>query len=105
MTPEEAKKRIHHEASDGIAYSSRMGDYSDEDNFSLLIEAIQTISNSLKGQETVERSLFSALFVIGNQVEGNVHGALSKGLTVPEWLWDKGIVDLNEALYEVFEGS
>ena len=104
MTIEEAKTRVYHEASDGLAYTSRMGDYSSEENFILLLEAIRVITESLRGQDLVDRSLFSSLFVIGNQLEGNVHGALAKGLKVPGWLWDKGIVDLNEALYEVFEG-
>ena len=102
MTPEEARQKIIKEATEGIAYGSRMGDYGSKESFYELITAIRTIRDDLKGVELVDRELFAHLFTIGNQVEGNVHGALAKGLKVPDWLWDEGLVDLIEALYEVF---
>lgn len=103
MNPTEAYALILKESEEGIAYTSRMGDYSSKENFYRMIEAIGILTEDLRGQENVDRKLFGALFVIGNQVEGNLHGALAKGICVPDWLWDEGIVALNESLYAIFE--
>jgi hypothetical protein len=103
MNPDEARKIILRESREGIAYTSRMGDYSTKDHFYEVIDAIRVLNCSLRGKQEIERELFAALFVLGNQVEGNLHGALAKGIPVPEWLWDEGIVALNEALYAIFE--
>ncbi len=103
MTPIEAKEIIIRESKEGIAYTSRMGDYSSREHFYKVIEAIGVLNVELRGQKKVDRDLFAALFVIGNQVEGNMHGALAKNLPLPDWLWDEGIVALNDALYGIFE--
>jgi len=103
MTPNEATRLILKESEDGIAYTSRMGNYSTQENFDKLIEAIKIMSTELRDRKQVDRKLFAALFCIGNQVEGNVHGALAKDIPVPDWLFDEGIIALNEALYEIFE--
>jgi len=103
MTIEEARRIILAESMEGIAYTSRMGEYGTKERFSQLIEAINTLGTELAGQKNVERELFAALFVLGNQVEGNVHGALAKGLAVPDWLQEDGLAQLNEALNGIFE--
>ena len=105
MTLEESLAKIEHETNRGIAYGSRMGDYGTKESFAELIKAIGVVRDHIEGQTTVDRRLVGNLFVLGNQVEGNVHGALAKGLSVPEWLWDQGIIDLNQVLYEVFDAE
>jgi len=51
----------------------------------------------------VDRELFAALFGLGNQIEGNLNGAVDKGVKPPDWLLDEGIVTLNESFYAIFE--
>lgn len=102
MSPTEAYDLVVKESEEGIAYTSRMGDYSTKEHFYKIIDAINILAKELQGKENIDRKLASALFVIGNQVEGNMHGALAKNIKIPEWLWDEGIVALNEALYEIF---
>jgi len=82
-----------------------MGDYGTRERFHLLINAINVLKEQLRGRAEVDRELFAALFVLGNQVNGNAGGALSKGLKVPDWLLDEGIAILNEALYSIFEDT
>ena len=103
MNLTDARSLIIKESLEGIAYTSRMGDYSTPENFNNLLEAINTIAASIGGEKMVDRELFCALFVIGNQIEGNACGTISKEIDVPEWLLDHGIVELNEALYAIFE--
>ena len=105
MSPKEAYEIVVKECEDGIAYSSRMGDYGSKERFYEMIDAIHVLREDLRDRKTVDRKLFSSLFIIGNQVEGSVHGALAKNIEVPEWLWDEGIVALNEALWGVFEDA
>jgi hypothetical protein len=104
MTPNEARDLILAESREGIAYSSRIGDYGTPERFRRLIEAIHVLQKEWRGRAEVNRGLCAALFVLGDQVNGNAHGAAAKGLKSPEWLWkEEGLALLSEALYRIFE--
>lgn len=103
MTPNEAQNLILQESREGIAHSSRMGDFGTPERFHQILGAISILQEELRGRAEVNRELFAALFVLGNQVEGNASGAVAKGLNVPDWLWGDGLAQLNEALYGIFE--
>jgi hypothetical protein len=105
MTPDEAQNIIFHESREGIAHSSRMGDFGTPERFQQIIAAINILHDKLRGRAEVNRELFAALFALGNQVEGNASGAFAKGLHVPDWLWGDGLALLNEALYKIFEDA
>ena len=51
-----------------------------------IIGAINVLQKELRGRTEVNRELFAALFVLGNQVEGNASGAVAKGINVPDWV-------------------
>ncbi len=52
----------------------------------------------------MNRELLAALFVLGDQINGNAYGAVAKGLNSPDWLWkEEGLALLSEALYGIFE--
>ena len=51
----------------------------------------------------MNRELFAALFTLGDQLHGNFHGALARGLNVPDWLAEDFLPRLSEALQAVFE--
>jgi len=103
MTPSEAYELILQESVNGIAYLSRMGNYGTPERFHQIIDAINLLQKELRGRTEVSREWFAALFVLGNQIDGNVAGAIDKGLSVPDWLLGDGIASLNEALYAIFE--
>lgn len=103
MNAEEARALILRESTEGIAYSSRWGKYPDRAHFSQIIEAIQILHRNNRGQKQVDRELVAALFVIGDQVQGNLDGAISKNIEIPAWFQEEGIVELTSALYAIFE--
>lgn len=91
MTPNEARNLILHESREVIAYTSRMGDFGTPERFHQILGAISILQEELRGRAEVNRELFTALFVLGNQVEGNTSGAVTKGISVPDWLWGDGL--------------
>ena len=103
MNVDEARTLIIDESINGIAYTSRMGEYPDREHFDRIISALRIIHNENKGNEFVDRRLFCALFILGDQVQGNFTGALSKNIKVPGWFRESGIVLLLSALYAIFE--
>ncbi len=104
MTPNEAQDLILTESREGIAYSSRMGDYGTPERFRQLIDAIHVLQKEWRGRAEVNRELLAALFVLGDQINGNAYGAVAKGLNSPDWLWkEEGLALLSEALYGIFE--
>ena len=103
MNFDEAKKIIQYESMDGIAYTSRFGDYPSKAELKKLLEALETVHQHLDGATTIDRSLAASLFVISDQVQGNYNGALDKGISLNSDFDADDLIELNELLYAIFE--
>ena len=103
MTLDEARSLIEYEALEGIAVSSRHGEYPDRARVEEILEALRTLHRELRGQETLDRKLAACLFILNDQVQGNMAGAQAQGIPVPEEFSGTGFFEINQALYAIFE--
>ncbi|HWQ90232.1 MAG TPA: hypothetical protein VN673_01080 [Clostridia bacterium] len=103
MDFEQARALIEYEASKGIAYTSRYGEYPDRARVSKILEALRVIHQQLRGQLTIDRKLAACLFVINDQVQGNMAGARAKGIPISEEFSNEGYFQINGLLYAIFE--
>lgn len=103
MNYEEARRLVIAESLEGIAYTSRSGHYPSLAEAAPLLSALGVIHESLRGQPTIDRGLAAALFSINDQVQGNMDGALSKGIPVPNEFLKRIYPELNGLLYAIFE--
>lgn len=103
MTYEQARDVIIAESLDGIAYTTRFGQYPSAADVANLLRALTVVRDGIRGHDTIERQLAAALFVINDQVQGNMDGALAKGIPVPKDFQESVFPELNGLLYEIFE--
>lgn len=102
MNFEQAKALIEYESLKGVAYTSRHGHYPDSSRFDEILKALRVIHHELRHQQTIDRKLAAALFVINDQVQGNMAGAHAKGIKIDFSAED--YVQINQLLYAIFEG-
>ena len=103
MTFEEAKAIIEFEASEGVAYTSRHGVYPDQVRVAETLEALRTIHRDLKGQTVIDRKLAASLFVISDQVQGNMNGALARGIPITEEFRTLSFFEIDVLILGIFE--
>ena len=103
MTFDEAKALIEYEMLEGVAYTSRFGAYPDRVRVEEILEALRTIHRELRGQSVIDRKLAASLFVINDQIHGNMAGAEAKGIPIPNEFSALGIFEINELMYAIFE--
>ena len=103
MTFAEARALIAHEVTEGVAYTSRFGEYPDRAKVEQILEALRTIHRELRGQTVIDRQLAAHLFILMDQVQGNMNGALLKGIPVPEEFSSAGFFEIDDLLYAIFE--
>jgi hypothetical protein len=103
MTFEQARALIEHEALAGVAYTSRYGEYPSRGRVGEILEALRTIQRELKGQEVIDRKLAAFLFIINDQVQGNMAGAQAKGIPISEEFSSLSFFEINDLLYAIFE--
>jgi len=103
MTFEEARAIIEFEASEGVAYTSRHGVYPDRARVEEILEALRTIHQELKGQTVIERKLAAMLFVISDQVQGNMGGASGRGIPIPEEFSTLSFFEIEDLILAIFE--
>jgi hypothetical protein len=101
MNFEQAKALIEHECFKGVAYTSRHGEYPDRARFGEILEALRVIHHELRGHDTIDRKLASALFVISDQVQGNMSGAHEKGIKI-DFSYEQ-FFELNRLISAIFE--
>ena len=68
-----------------------------------MIEALKVIYEDLKDEDVIERQLAASLFVLNDQVQGNMAGAKEKGIEVPVEFSDEIYPQINDLLYAIFE--
>jgi len=103
MTFEEARAIIEFEASEGIAYTSRHGVYPIRARVEEILEALRTIHRALKGQTVIDRKLAASLFVISDQVQGNMGGALERGIPISEEFSTLSFFEIDDLILAIFE--
>lgn len=103
MNFEEAIKVIEYEASEGIAYTSRVGTYPSKAEVKQLLLALEVIHDNLKGEALISRNLAASLFIINDQIQGNYDGALAQGIEISSDFDDEDVAQINELLYAIFE--
>jgi len=103
MTFEQARAIIEFEASEGIVYTSRHGVYPDRARVQEILEALRTIHRELKGQTVIDRKLAALLFVISDQVQGNMGGALERGTPISEEFSTLSFLEIDELILAIFE--
>ena len=103
MTFEEARTLIEYEVSEGVAYTSRFGEYPERARVEQILEALRTIHRELRGQTVIDRQLASMLFALNDQVQGNMNGAIAKGIPVPEEFSTVSFFEIADLLYAIFE--
>lgn len=103
MDINEAQAIIESESLEGIAYSTKYGEYPDVKKVKMIVEALKVIHANLKGATSIDRGLASSLFIINDQVQGNMAGALSNGIDVPTIFIEKYFYEINDLLYAIFE--
>jgi hypothetical protein len=99
----QAKSLIEHESMEGVACTSRHGKYPDRTRVDEILEALRVIHDKLRGETTIDRKLAASLFVINDQVQGNMAGAWAKGIPIPEEFSGESYFEINELLYAIFE--
>jgi hypothetical protein len=103
MTFEEARAIIEFESSEGVATTSRHGVYPDRARVEEILEALRTIQRELKGQTVIDRKLAASLFVISDQVQGNMDGALARGIPISEEFSTLSFFEMDELILAIFE--
>jgi hypothetical protein len=103
MTFEEARAIIEFEASEGVVYTSRHGLYPDRARVEEILEALRTIHRELRGQAVIDRKLAACLFIINDQVQGNIAGAEAKGISISDEFCRLSFFEISELLYAIFE--
>ena len=103
MNLTEAKELLFKESMEGVAYTSRFGEYPDKEHGLKIIEALKVIYEELKDEDVIERQLAASLFVLNDQVQGNMAGAKDKGIEVPVEFRDEIYPQINDLLYAIFE--
>ena len=103
MTFEEARAIIEFEASEGVVYTSRHGVYPDRARVEEILEALRVIHRELKGQAVIDRKLAAALFVISDQVQGNMYGALARGIPITEEFRTLSFFEMDGLILGIFE--
>ena len=103
MTYEEARAIIEFEASEGVACTSRHGVYPDRVRVEEILEALRTIHQALKGQTVIDRKLAASLFVISDQVQGNMDGALARGIPITEEFRTLSFFEIDVFILGIFE--
>lgn len=86
-----------------MACTSRHGAYPDRARVAEILEALRTIHRELKGQTVLDRRLAASLFTINDQVQGNMGGALAKGIPIPEEFSTLSIFEISDLMYAIFE--
>jgi len=103
MDFEQAKALVEYEAYHGIAYTSRHGAYPDRGRVGEISEALRVIHQHLRAQATIDRKLATCLFIINDQVQGNMAGAKAKGIPVSGEFTHESYFQINQLLYAIFE--
>ena len=103
MTFDEARAIIEFEALEGVVYTSRHGVYPDRARVEEILEALRTIHRELKGQTVIDRKLAALLFIISDQVQGNIGGTLEKGIPISEEFCTLSFFEIDELISAIFE--
>jgi hypothetical protein len=103
MTFEEAKALIENEMLEGVAYTSRFGKYPDRERVEEILGALRTIHCELRGQSVIDRKLAASLFIINDQVHGNMAGAQAKGIPISEEFCTLSVFEITDLMYAIFE--
>ena len=103
MNLTEAKEVLFKESMEGVAYTSRFGEYPDRSQGLKIIEALRVIYKELKGEEVIDRQLAASLFVINDQVQGNMAAAEANGVKTPEEFSENIFPEINELFCAIFE--
>lgn len=103
MTFEEATVLMEYEMLEGVAYTSRHGVYPDRARVEEILEALRVIQRELRGQAVIDRKLAACLFVINDQVQGNIAGAKAKGIPISEEFCRLSFFEISDLLYAIFE--
>ena len=103
MTFEEAKAIIEFEASEGVVLTSRHDVYPDRARVEEILDALRTIHRELKGQTVIDRKLAALLFIIIDQVQGNMGGALERGIPISEEFSTLSFFEIDDLILAIFE--
>lgn len=103
MNYDEAKALIKHHAYDGVAYTSRYGQYPSKQEVAKITDALEAILEYVRGKQSIEKDLAGWLFTINDQIQGNYNGATAKGIELKTKFYESVFFQLNELMYAIFE--
>jgi len=103
MKYEEAKLFIKYHALEGVAYTSRFGEYPNKIEVTKIVTALEVILENVKGSKFIERELAGWLFAINDQTQGNFNGAVAKGIELKIECDESDFFKINELTYAIFE--
>ena len=100
----EAKKLILNSGVD-LVVGVRMGDYPSPETLTPILNALKIIFDYYQNSDEIDKELACVLFGLGFHIQGEVDGALSKGICVPEQFLEQGMVSLFLRVESIFEGE
>lgn len=102
MNYEDAQTLIKHHAYDGIAYTSRFGEYPNKQERAQLFRALSVIAEKLRGETQINRELASWLFTVVDQVQDNFHGAIERDIELQTDFDGSDVFQINKLVNAIF---
>ena len=103
MTIEEATEIIFIESMEGLAVTTQQGQFPTHGEATPLINALDFVYKQLQNEELMNRRLAASLFVLHDQLQGNMLTAHTKGLKVPDVFSDEVFPKISDLIYAIFE--
>ena len=91
------------ESLEGLAVTSREDKYPTKNEAMPLLQALSFIYKHLQDEDIIERKLAASLFVLNDQVQGNMLATKAKGLDIPKEFSDEVFPQINDLIYAIFE--